>query len=459
MSPATQLRVVLLSVVASVVVIVAALAGVIALWQPSSLESIVPADTTMAVIRHGTRADIEIVRKMYASAPAFPLAADPYDAALLKLPSGSLAWIAIPSPYAVLPEANVRVGRQMLVATDASVQQLLDETDRSNSAARGYAVLSSGLSATASITYLPRTGMDALPEHIRPLLFGASGTGGLVIATDTDRTDVRIAADAPALRATAGLARALTPPADFSMEAGDPAKALETYVTAQPAAQRSVTMGRVQSIAKSALPGEWSWTYDVLPLLEGPASVHVRTENGARTFLLEANATSADDAEKLLATFHDAFVATLPGTSTRRALDKGIVSTILKSGSAAEDTRWDRSGFSARETKADDRTFVSARNGRRFIVSNSRAWADQALESQRTDGGGAMLEGSITGATARSFIGTDSSPVSAAFLSSIRNDAPMRWSIWRVSGAVGITLRPSQTDLATATPTDYPTSR
>lgn len=444
MTHTRRLFIVLLSVCASIVVIAAALAGVIALWQPTPLASLLPSDWTVAFLRNATDEDVLALSELYPGI-FVPKLGPAMDIGIVRMDEGTLGWIASPVPYAPIKDPNVMVGRQRVLASDDRIETLLKRKYRSLASAESFRMLSRGIGGDARLLYMDEGSISDL-GNARRLFPGIAGTGAMLLARSTDTVRLRVLGDTPAVPPSASTIAMTTPLPDLLVQTENPQVALDAILSTYPVAERPAILGRLQKQIRGAIPGEWSWTYDMLPLLDGALTVQTKTGTGTTAFLAQGTARDGTAAEKILHSLHEAFRASLPGTAERRVLDHGIVSTVLGSGNGVTERMWEAGGFTLRETRdtGNNAVFVTGVNGRRFIIGNSLPWAEQVLTGtgEAHDVPPGMVRGIVSIARLRSFLSTAAdSPFFSFVRTSVDNASHAAWAVSRENGVIDLTLR------------------
>jgi hypothetical protein len=438
-------RILVLSLVGSLIVAVGAIAAVIALWQPARLEAIVPAELTHALFSSVTREDLRVFSDEFPVLRNVPPFEGRLDAAVIGLPAGPEGWILSQVHKEMpLPDVNGDYNGQHVLLSDPSVMAMMTGDGERLRSSTSFRHLSSALPLTTSRIYLREnapTATNALPPLLRPFV-RASGALMLSLRTEGPRTIATLGIYGQSLgkNATPPPLPLLTPPPETSVLLGNPAALLETGLQSLPAHEQMIRRGQLTRMASDLLGTEGSFDYDLLPLLLSPAGLHWSKE----AFLFSGSMESSSTARETLAHLHDRFRSTLLGsTVVSRSFDKDFTSDIMKSDpSAVEDVTQTRGGWLVRITRQGAASaLMSASHGREFVLSNNEAWLNQMIVAGRiTLPGSAVAAGGQLGPSSiEGMVGSALTTPSWAWMGSV---LPLRQGIlWSAaSDGQGITL-------------------
>lgn len=232
-----------------------------------------------------------------------------------------------------------------------------------------------------------------LPAILRPLIT-QSGTMLLTLQPNAARLRIpgRTVLSGPLALRSLPL---LSPAPDVLIALRSPRSAIEAAFAGITEAERAIAQGLLAKRAQEMLEGEWSWTYDILPLLSGETILAV--DAGGSAFLIRGMMmTDARRVKEILATVHDHLRSELTGTAVmERTLDRGFTSAVLRSDpSQVIDRQESVGGWSVRETReaASDsaageegsrttRSLLSAVRGREFLIGNQESWLRQMISA------------------------------------------------------------------------------
>lgn len=160
--------------------------------------------------------------------------------------------------------------------------------------------------------------------------------------------------------------------------------AIEKMLTETDDTTRSFVEGALRQLVEDAFGPNISFQFDILPLFEGPTSLHLGlNESGTLLVAIEGVAHSSKDLDDRLEVLYEGFKTTLPTTRvTQRTFDKRF---------SAQDIRTDDSLISEETTKhenwvinslesEDEKRFFTARRSATFVLSNDEDALMQILE-------------------------------------------------------------------------------
>lgn len=146
---------------------------------------------------------------------------------------------------------------------------------------------------------------------------------------------------------------------------------------------QAIVRARLAEIAGTDI----SLQYEVLPLLEEPATLFVEPANGsgALGFLLEGQADAVTLAQTM-DRLHASVAASLAtGVVTRSTFEDTTVSQVRQDPDALQSTEEQIGRWHVRRTglgeNSPTRGIATASDGRHFMISNNRAWTDAWLHA------------------------------------------------------------------------------
>ena len=385
-----SLRIILLGVLGSIIVVIAAYSGIRALWRPSDLDAFLPAERTAAYFHHVTTEDRRHWSDLFPALRSIPVLSPRMDIGIAQRSTGDgAAWIASPVPYRDFPEANAGIGRQAALMSSGDHIQFLDPRidgplHQQLRESLQYRALTRGLASDASWIYLAETAAEgALPPRWKSLLGGFAAPKGPLLVLHTGPTIALRFSGAllPATEAVPSSLALLSPAPEMSVTLGSPREAWERSLNALPAQKQAIANGIIGKELEKLLGGEWSLRHDVLPLLGGRGTVHLTMDPTQTRVLFEGTAPSSAAAERQLHAFHEQFRSSGLGTTVmERVLEPGAVARVIRSDPLQmEDVTAEENGWTVRTTRerGNGRVLVSARRGSRFLIGNDPAWAEQ----------------------------------------------------------------------------------
>lgn len=377
----SPLRLILLSLGGALIIAIGAFAAVFSLWQPRALQSFLPADSTVALFSNVTREDIRAFTGRFPSFKDVPLYDGVLSLGVLATPNGQGdGWIlSSEKKETPLTSVNLRVGRQAFFASDPALRaQLTQGTMRLSASPSFYTLTRNTHPGDRQVFFAAADGPAVLPAPLRPLQPESSAW---LVAIDDRRMVLRALGktDAPLERVTGSLPP-LSPPADATVILSNPSRLLELQTQALPEQERVLPQGWLSRKAREMLGGDWSWAYDILPLLQRESSISWRTDDTGLSFLFQGSAAHTRDLRERFTAFHDVFRSRLAGTvTTERTLDRGLSATIIRNDPLqVEDRQQSSNGWDIRETMKTggirSAMLLSGIRGREFFITNKREW-------------------------------------------------------------------------------------
>lgn len=350
------------------------------------MQAILPAESTRMILSNVTREDIRTFTGV------FPALKDvPNFDGRLNLGVVDAGWILTSSDKTIpVPDANETYGRQTVLISDAAVTGSLTGSGERVKTTDAFRVVARGISADTPFVYLPNAARS-VPAPLRPFV---RSSGAVMASMKNSSVIVRAYGESMISPALRGSLSNLSPAPDVSIMAASPAKLMETFLMSLPeherAARRTATIAALESI----LGGDWSFTYDVLPMLREESGVHVSLDD-ERALLFHGTTSDQRKIDGMLTSLHEHFRETLLGTSvTRRTLEPGFTSVILKSDpSQISDRRYALNGWTVYETRQANGSgaLVSATRGRQFLFSTKPIWAEQMIARAQAEQPGSVL--------------------------------------------------------------------
>lgn len=217
------------------------------------------------------------------------------------------------------------------------------------------------------------------------------GTGALLLSSSSRGVTLRLMTDAHWLpkETISQPLPILSPAPDFSIALAHPGRMIDQISQQYPEPEKTLRMAVLRGKAQALLGVDWSWMYDILPLLERESALSwTSAARGMPTsFLLRGSSATARDIRQRLDAIHERVRSTLVGsTVTRRTFEKGFTSEILKSDpSQVEDVLEVRNGWNVHITRerGGSGALLSATRGSQFIITNAVQWLEQTLRTDR----------------------------------------------------------------------------
>ncbi len=390
----SPVRVVILSLLGTLIIGAGAIAAVIALWQPTPLEGMLPAQGTIALFGNATREDLRLFTGRFPSLQNVPLFSGTLSVGILRLPAGKEAWVlsaTVGVEHAPpLPE-NIHIGRQGFTASDPGVELMMAGEDPRLRTSGEFIQLTRGMDRTKGRWIFlsdSARAQNVVPGALEQIV---DGTGALLLSSSSRGVTLRLKTNSHAL-ADDPISQPLpilSPAPDFSIALAHPDRVIDQTAQLYPEPERTLRMAVLRGKAQALLGGDWSWTYDILPLLQRESLLSWTSAQGRTpaSFLLRGSIASARDGRERLDAMHERMRSKLVGSVvTRRTFEKGFVSEILKSDpSQVEDVQEVRSGWNVHITRerGGSGALLSATRGTQFIITNVQQWLDQALRTDR----------------------------------------------------------------------------
>lgn len=154
--------------------------------------------------------------------------------------------------------------------------------------------------------------------------------------------------------------------------------------------QKDMIEGAVQQLL-TVLGEDVSFTYDILPLLERPSSIHVRKENDRVDVLLIGSIENRKMLHQIFERMHASYAATLPtATIVRRVLDTRFTSLdarhdpTLITHETYTDNQWD---IERTKGKNSQQELITATKGNLFIMTSHATLLESALHEHVKNNG------------------------------------------------------------------------
>lgn len=348
---------------------------VIRLWQPQSLASFVPAEGTALFLRNPTENDLQTLGSAFPILRTLPALPAQSEVAVI-----GERWVASSLVEEhPLPSSNIQIGRQEFLASDPSLEAELNKNTNRLRSSRDFSALMNTVETDARTVYIAKKDDTLLPRAVNVLLRGiAAEDDPLLVTMESGGTvRLRIKSDLSGLAAAPSSLSTLSPAPVVSLTGGNPGAMLSSFLT-QNVGIRGLLSARMHEV----LGEDWSLEYDVLPLLDSPAQLHLRwNPDGTLRFLLDMEVKSRHAVNLRLAELHDSFRSRLTGaTVARRTLEKNLRSAVLQSDpSHVEDATVLKNEWTVRTTGelGGSRVLLSAQRPRRLILSNDTGWMEQ----------------------------------------------------------------------------------
>lgn len=229
-----------------------------------------------------------------------------------------------------------------------------------------------------------------LPTVLRPLI---TQSGAMLLTLQPNAARLRIPGRTVLRGPLASRSLPLLSPApDVLVALPSPRAAIEAALASMSERDRAIAQGLLAKQAQEMLEGEWSWNYDILPLLSGETILAMDT--GSDAFLLRGTTSDPRRVKEILGSVHDHLRSELTGTAVmERTLDRGFTSAVLRSDpSQVIDRQESVGGWSVRETRGR-RSLLSAVRGREFLIGNQEEWLRQMIGADASTTGRIDLPG------------------------------------------------------------------
>lgn len=347
----SPLRLLLLSALGSALVLGGAFAGVMALWQPAPLGAFLPARETLAYFHNVSQEDLKPFLTMFPALRTFSQTQSDMDIGVIRMQDGRIGWVAS-APAKSDVAGNMKIGRQEFLTSETdSMQKMLTGSGYRLRSLPSFRSLAAGLGHDARWIFVQSADapVASLPPLLQPMI---RGSGALLLAFDRATAMLRIYGQVPG-------------PADQPIE-----------------------QGMLTRMIADTVGGEWSYRYDLLPLIAAESSFSWRmtTGTGGTAFLLRSAAGNVPNLHRALGTLHDHFRTQFAESAVvRLTFDRRFTTTML-TGNPLQSTDREENmyGWAVRQTQArEGRVLFSAIRGRQFIVTNTEDWL---LQSITTDG-------------------------------------------------------------------------
>lgn len=177
------------------------------------------------------------------------------------------------------------------------------------------------------------------------------------------------------------------PQTNLSMTVGDGRRLWKTMEERMDVPLRRILYALVGSETEGLLGKDVSFTYDVLPLLQKPFTVHVSKSGSALRYALGG---SMDDRHQLiqnLEQLHQSVGRSLPTVSLiTRDLDEFRSILVKQNASLLEQTEGNEGGWKLRSTRhrETDAGLISATRGDRFALGNDAALVTALMDDKGT---------------------------------------------------------------------------
>lgn len=364
----------------SAVIIAVTLGTVFALWRPSSMDAFVPSENTVAVFKGMTREQISPYFPLFPELTSLPGLPMPTDIAMVEY-EGRRHWLIAPKAGStdVLPLTNVHAGRNRLIASDASLQAMLDaHTPPLRDDARYRAVMRP--SQGTSIYVADSTG-TLTPELETLFAINGKPAGGPAaihwlpggITVSVLRNDA-----VPHPLSEPAVLPSLPGKPDVVVTAADLQALVAHYLSTLPEDQRTQREARLRTFLGRLSHGTLSWTYDLLPALRQSPVLALKTGSGSSHFLMGFTLDDATQMRDIVSRMHAGAAGSDAGMATENhAFDDGLSMTVLRAGTdGILDKETQRGPWKVRTTELPSGTFLmgSAVRGKQAVISNDRAW-------------------------------------------------------------------------------------
>ncbi len=381
-------RILILSLIGSGIILAGTMIGILALWQPRSLDAFLPQPQTLALLENATREDIRVFIAQYPALQTVPVYGGAMDVGVVTLPDARQGWVlSTTTKDAPLPSSNLRIGRQNFLMSDPQLQALLTSGEPRLRSSQDFSLLTRGMRRDERWIFVKEPGSTALPALLRPMI---PESRSLVVTTKDDTVTLRIlGSTAVSGRRASPAIPSLSPAPDVTLTLGSPPGMLDAYLQSLPEHERAVRLGMLTATVRQLLGGQWSYSYDILPFLRQESVLHWRsaTGTGGLAFLFQSSMDDVRSGKARLSELHERFRGQLVGTFvTDRSLDRGFRSTVLRSDpSQMEDRVQSVQGWTIRTTRERSgmRSLLSATRGRDIVMTNTREWLDQVTTTRR----------------------------------------------------------------------------
>ncbi len=383
------LRLILPVLLGSIVILGGAIAGVVALWQPRSLEAMLPGKDVIALFSNVTREDLRGWNDRFPELKDVPVFDGRLELGIVEINEGSRGWIlSSPMKDVPLPNTNGNYrGQDVLLSRPDVMGRMTGSSPRLRDL-ESFHALQRGVSPAEALVYLTMTADRAtglLPSPLRPFLHAS---GSILLSTEGSTVRLRLLGMTTKSEGTiAATIPPLTPEPDMTLSLAAPQQMLEQELSAFPGNDRVIRKAQLSKKIQEALGGEWSMDYDILPLLEKPSTLSLRSGTGAiPSFVFRGTMSDLKNGRRQLSAFHENAQGQLSGTAvTRRAFDRGFTSAIIGSApSQVQKKAYSLLGWTVQETvRGDGRVLLTAARGRDFVIANEKGWFESVLEDEQ----------------------------------------------------------------------------
>lgn len=399
-----SLRFIPLAFLSGFIVLSAAIATALILWQPRPLEAMLPGKDAIALFSNVTREDVRIWSDWFPELRSVPEFADRLELGIIDVSNGARGWIiSSPTKNILLPETNGTFRGQALMLSSSEVIGIMTGHGAKGapqdiprlSALEAFRALmrgvpdskSSAQTASDSHIYLSSGLRDAAALIPNPLRRLVQASGGLLLSREGIISRIRtFGKPSHATRTVSAGMAVLSPEPDLTIAIFAPAEMLDRWIASLPHSERAIRRGQLSKTVHDVLGEDWSLAYDIMPLLQGATTLHMRAGTGSvPSFMLRGTTSDIRDARKRLAAFQDSVRRRQSRTSvTRRKFDRGFTSAIIgRASTQAQDAEYDLRGWTVRETVfLDGHSFLTATRGHDFVIGNEKKWLDGVLSDE-----------------------------------------------------------------------------
>lgn len=339
------------------------------------------------------------------------------------------------------------VGPLFVSASSETIFPSFTAPERPLRSSPAFIALSVSDSESTSWIYLNRSLLPApvsLTDAVVTALLLPSTTHLAIVPRADGGAAVRSFPAGPEGRAALLPAPAAIPPL-FSVALAQPSAFLQSLTTALPQDQRLVLTSRILTFVSAAFGDSVSFTYDLAPLLERPASLSLhRTASGSVALLLSGSAPQADGR---MAKLHEAFRGSRTTAQiVTRTFDGRYTYRNVRDSAAMLTDDWVTVGSTRmhRTMHAVEGQFCSAVDGDQFFLSTDCALLQRMLAERMTGPGAPAL---AAGSFSRTNLSTLLKGTLPALLSSSSPLLPsqidaLQWSVSRQGNARTLTILP-----------------
>ncbi len=401
----SRLLLIVCAILGSVIVVGMAIAAISALWQPRSLQAMLPGNDVVALFSNVTNEDVRVWSDRFPELRKVPVFSGRLELGILNTAAGRGWILSSPIKDEPLPDSNGSYYGQQVLLSDPEVLARMTGNAERLRANEAFLALSAGLFENSTRIYLSEdasTASTLIPTPLRPLI---SASGAVLIAHQDDSALLRVFGKSTVQMGDLNAMEVpiLKPMPEMVLSLSDPATLINTTLDILPPHERDIRTGILAQKAADLLGGEVSPEYDILPLLKNASTLAWTSSGGSLNVLLEGEMNDARALRERLAAFHERFAAEQTGTSvTRHTFTHGFASAILKSDSASVvEKQYSAGGWTVRETGNGQQTLLSAVHGTAFIMTNNAQWLKQTIaggtsEMPPTPGGTRFAQGALS---------------------------------------------------------------